>query len=395
MPDWLSQAHAGKGFKSPHLWIISFLMAFFGFVYYVDQTPLVNTSLLSHSFFTGVHDIHRAFFFIPIAYASVVFRIKGGLITSFVFLCVILPRAFIFSTYNDPLLRPLIFVLFTTIVSLLIAISLNQFEKEKKNNIILAEAYRELGEVHRSLKESQDQLIQAEKLSSLGQMAASIAHEINNPLSGVIVYTKLLSKKIAGDNISKQTTLNYLSKMESELTRSTGLVRNLLDFARQSPPNMREIKLNEVIERALDLVSHSAALQNIQIIKELSASLPRIMADFDQLTQVFTNLILNAIQAMPQGGKLVLRSSNDGNQIKIEVQDTGCGISQENMSKLFTPFFTTKIEVKGVGLGLSICYGLIQRHQGKIEVQSQVGKGTTFTVYLPLQHEKSEGASIQ
>ena len=242
------------------------------------------------------------------------------------------------------------------------------------------------------LKTTQEDLIQAEKLTSLGQMAASIAHEVNNPLAGVLVYTQLLTKKINRDNISKEIALDYLSKMDSELTRSTRLIRNLLDFARQSPPTLREVNLNDVVNRALDLAAHSAELQHIQVIEELDPSLPEPMADFDQLQQVCTNLVLNAIQAMPEGGRLTLRTSADKDgQLKIEVQDTGCGIPAENMRKLFTPFFTTKGKGKGVGLGLAVAYGIIQRHQGRIEVQSKEGEGTTFTIYLPLYHEEGGG----
>jgi len=239
------------------------------------------------------------------------------------------------------------------------------------------------------LRTTQEELIQAEKLTSLGQMAASIAHEVNNPLAGVLVYIQLLTKKLAGDKLPKEVALDYLSKMEPELTRSTRLIRGLLDFARQSPPTLREVNLNEVINRALDLAAHSAKLQHIQIIKELNPSLPEPMADFDQLQQVCANLIMNAIQAMSEGGMLTLRTSvADDSQLKIEVQDTGCGISQENMRKLFTPFFTTKGKGKGVGLGLAVAYGIIQRHHGKIEVQSKEGEGTTFTIRLPRHHGK-------
>ena len=238
------------------------------------------------------------------------------------------------------------------------------------------------------LRATQEELIQAEKLTSLGQMAASIAHEVNNPLAGILVYTQLLTKKIAGDNISKEVALDYLSKMGSELTRSTRLIRNLLDFARQSPPTLRLVDINDVINRALDLAAHSAELQNIQVIKELNPSLPNLMADFDQLQQVCTNLILNAIQAIPERGRLTLRTSASDSWLKVEVEDTGCGISQENMHKLFTPFFTTKEKGKGVGLGLAVAYGIIQRHQGRIEVQSKEGEGTTFTIYLPVRHEE-------
>jgi len=238
------------------------------------------------------------------------------------------------------------------------------------------------------LKDTQQGLIQAEKLSSLGQLSASIAHEINNPLSGVLVYTQLLSKKISNDNVNKEAALTYLRKMEVELTRSTKLVRNLLDFSRQSPPALKETDVNEVINRALDLVSHSAQTLHIKVARELDLSLPRIMADPDQLQQVGVNLILNAIQAMPDGGKLTLRTSREDSYIKIEVQDTGCGIPPENMSKLFTPFFTTKKEVKGVGLGLAVSYGIIQRHHGRITVKSKEGEGSTFTIYLPAGYEE-------
>lgn len=239
------------------------------------------------------------------------------------------------------------------------------------------------------LKATQDELIQAEKLTSLGQMAASIAHEVNNPLAGVLVYTQLLAKKIAGDSLPKEKALDYLNKMESELTRSSKLIRNLLDFARQSEPALRVVEPNQVVERAFSLVGHQTELQHIEVIKEFSPSLPKVMADFNQLQQVCANLILNAIQAMPEGGKLSLRTSiENGNQLKVEIEDTGCGISQENMRKLFTPFFTTKGKGKGVGLGLAVAYGIIQRHWGRIEVQSEEGKGTTFTIYLKVYYEE-------
>jgi len=238
------------------------------------------------------------------------------------------------------------------------------------------------------LRATQEDLIQAEKLTSLGQMAASIAHEVNNPLAGVLVYTQLMTKKLGSDKLPKEVAQEYLSKMGAELTRSARLIRNLLDFARQSPPTLREIDINEVVNRAFDLAAHSAKLQNINVIKELDPSLPKLTADFDQLQQVCTNLVLNAIQAMPEGGGLTLRTSADNSQLKIEVQDTGCGIPQENMRKLFTPFFTTKGKGKGVGLGLAVAYGIIQRHRGRIEVQSKEGVGTTFTIYLPLYNEE-------
>ncbi len=380
--EWLPENQMSRGMRSPHFWIIAALMAVLTVLYYAGHTPLAH---FGGFFACGFpHDIHRALFLVPIIYAAVAFRSWGALIASFVFLCVVVPRPFFCSPYSAPLLRPILFVLFTAFISFLTAMLMNRMEKEEKARGDLNVAYQELGTYAERLKENQEQLIQTEKLTSLGQMAASIAHEVNNPLAGVLVYTQLLTKKIAGDNISKEIALDYLSKMDSELTRSTKLIRNLLDFARQSPPTLREIELNDVVNQALDLTAHSAELQHVQVIRELAPSLPKLVADFDQLQQVCTNLILNAIQAMPEGGRLTLHTSANGSQVKIEIQDTGCGISPENMLKLFTPFFTTKGKGKGVGLGLAVAHGIIQRHQGRIEVQTKEGEGTTFTMYLPL-----------
>ncbi len=232
------------------------------------------------------------------------------------------------------------------------------------------------------LQGTQDELIRIEKMTSLGQMAASIAHEINNPLAGVLVYNKLLSKKLANGTDRKEESLDYLSKMWSEGSRCSRIIRNLLDFARQSEPMLRLVEVNQVIEQVLAMVGHQAQLQNVEVVKEFSPSLPNVMADFDQLQQVFTNLSLNAIQAMSEGGTLTFRTSVENNKVRVDVQDTGCGIPKEHLNKLGTPFFTTKEKGKGVGLGVAVVYGIVERHEGKVSVQSEVGKGTVFTVYL-------------
>jgi signal transduction histidine kinase len=386
--EWLPESQVSRGVRSPHFWIIAGLMTVVTLVYYAGHTPLAQFG----GFFTDAfpHDLHRTLFLIPVIYAALTFRVRGTIGASFVFLCVVLPRTF-YSPYADPLVRPLLFVLFAALLGVLTAMLINRVEKEEKARAELNIAHQELSTYVQRLKENQERLIQTEKLTSLGQMAASIAHEVNNPLAGVLIYTQLLTKKIAGGNISKEIALDYLSKMDSELTRSTKLIRSLLDFARQSPPTLREIELNDVVNQALDLTAHSAELQHVEVIRELAPSLPKLMADFDQLQQVCTNLILNAIQAMPDGGRLTLRTSANSSQVIIEVQDTGCGISPENMRKLFTPFFTTKEKGKGVGLGLAVAHGIIQRHQGRIEVQTKEGEGTTFTIYLPLHLEEEGG----
>ena len=365
-----------KGVRSLHFWIIAAIMAILTLVYYAGHTPLAQFG----SFFTDAfpHDLHRTLFLIPIIYAAVAFRVRGALGASLVLLCIMLPRT-LYSPYADPLVRPLIFALFTVFMGMLAGMLINWIDREERVRIKLSTAYQE---VVRRLRENEEQLIQAEKLTSLGQMAASIAHEINNPLAGVLMYTKLLAKKITGGTFRKEEALDYLSKMESEVSRCSRIIRNLLDFARQTEPMLRLVDINQVMEQVLSIVSHQAQLQNVEIVKEFRPSLPSVMADFDQLQQVFTNLTLNAIQAMPSGGKLTLRSSAVDSEVRVDVQDTGCGISKENMSKLFTPFFTTKEKGKGVGLGLAVVHGIIERHKGRIKVQSEMGKGTTFSVYL-------------
>jgi iron only hydrogenase large subunit-like protein len=242
--------------------------------------------------------------------------------------------------------------------------------------------------LHKHMQETQEGLIQAEKMTSLGQLAASVAHEINNPLSGVLIYTQLMTKKLKSNNFAPEVALDYLSKMEMELNRSTKLVRSLLDFSRQSVPEFWEVDINEIIDRSYDLGIHSAEMQNVEVTKELSKKLPKITADFGQIQQVCTNLIMNAIQAMPGGGVLTIRTLMEGENVLIEISDTGTGISPENMKKIFTPFFTTKRNKKGVGLGLAISYGIVQRHHGRIEIQTKEGEGTTFRVYLPVNHEE-------
>ena len=236
------------------------------------------------------------------------------------------------------------------------------------------------------LTKMQDHLIQSEKMASMGQLAASIAHEVNNPLSGVLIYNQLIAKKITRGDFDREAILDYLSKMEHELSRSTKLVRSLLDFAVQTEPKIKEVNVNEVLNRALELGIHAGSKENTRVEKDLQ-SLPTFMEDPDQLEQVFMNLIMNALQAMPTGGKLTLRTFMENRELKIAVQDTGCGIPPENLSKIFTPFFSTKKEVKGVGLGLSVVYGIIQGLKGRIEVESKVGEGTTFTVCLPITQE--------
>jgi signal transduction histidine kinase len=336
--------------------------------------------------------VERIFLLLPIGYASFYLGTRTGLFSLALAAVVMLPRVFLISEYfPDALFETIEVIIIGGLVNLWFVYYRN--EKKQKQQILLnleesnkqLQAHAKALEIsHQQLKESQAQVIQAEKLTSLGQLAASIAHEVNNPLSGTLIYTQLLAKKVARGESDDEVTLDYLSKMETELTRSTKLIQNLLNFARQSPPEFQPVNLNSVVNHAFDLVAHATEKQKIRVFNKLDPSLPELTADSNQLQQVCINLILNAIQAMPQGGRLTLRTYFQNAQVTLEVQDTGIGIPPENISKLFTPFFSTKPEVKGVGLGLAVAYGIIQRHKGTIEVRSKVGEGSTFMVTLPL-----------
>lgn len=362
--------------KSRHFWIILGLMAVGVFVYYVDQTSLAEGSFFSHPFFTSVHDLHRTLFFLPVLYAAVAFRIPGALITSLAFLSIVVPRALIYSPYPDPLVRPILFVAFALLISLLLAAQLNRMEFEHKANAKLNKAYD-------SLKDSQEQLIQAEKLSSLGQLAACLAHEINNPLAGVLAYSQLLIRKMEDGNVTKEQSMEYLSKIDTEIRRTSKLVHDMLDFSRHNPPELGQVDINDVVKQSLCLVDHAIKVKHIRLVKNLTPSPPPIQADFHKLIQVITNLALNSVQSMSQRGTLVVSTSVMDGELKLTVKDDGAGITPEDMKKLFTPFFTTKREEQGVGLGLAVAYGIIQQHNGRIEVESKVGEGSIFKIYLP------------
>ena len=382
--NWSLRGPEQRVLRSPHFWVIVLLFAGFTAIYYAEQLGLVRCLPGCEGFFTTVHDLHRTLFFIPIIYASLIFHVRGGFISCLAFLIVMLPRALFYSLYPHPVARSFVFFVPATLISLLVAALLDQIERAKKAREDLSAVYNELAESVVQLQESQEQLIQAEKLSSLGQMSASIAHEINNPLAGVLVYAQLLAKKLSRDTLTKQVGLEYLGKMASEVDRSSRIIRNLLDFARPSEPKLGDVNINAVIEDALTLVDHRAELGHVGLIKELHPNLPTVYADYDQLRQVLVNLTLNAIQATPSGGWVNVQTQPAENgALEVEVKDTGCGISKENMGKLFTPFFTTKEKGQGVGLGLAVAKSIVEKHCGSIDVQSDEGAGTTFTIVLP------------
>jgi len=243
-----------------------------------------------------------------------------------------------------------------------------------------------------SLKERDDklreytnqQIMKSERLATIGQLAAGVAHEINNPLGTISIYAQMVLDELGKDNNSCRESLAVVMK---QTNRAGRIVKDLLEFARQSEPEMRMLNINDVIKKAISIISHPAELQNIRILADLCPELPDMQGDGDKLEQVFVNVMVNALQAMPDGGKLTVysRMTEDSRFVKIEISDTGCGIPQEHLSKLFDPFFSTKRTGEGTGLGLSVTLGIVEKHNGTIDVKSKVGEGTTFVIRLPVE----------
>jgi len=233
------------------------------------------------------------------------------------------------------------------------------------------------------LRKIQAKLMQSEKLASLGRLASGVAHEINSPLNGILAFSHLLMRRLK-DNPELQKELEIIVK---EATRVSAIVRGLLDFSRESKPQKRPCNINDLILHTLSLVERQAVFQNIRIARNLDSQVPILLLDANQIQQVFMNILLNAADAMSNQGTLTISSSHVPGDpfVQLKFADTGCGIPEENLNKIFDPFFTTKADKKGTGLGLAVSYGIIERHRGRIEVQSEVGRGTTVTIHLLLE----------
>ena len=235
------------------------------------------------------------------------------------------------------------------------------------------------------LQRAQSALVQTEKLSSLGQLSASIAHEINNPLAGILTFAKLIMRQAeedVPDEARRKVMVKNLGLIQRETERCSAIVRNLLDFARERPLQLRDVDLEKVVAESLQLIGHQLQLQNHQVVTRLTP-VPPVHGDFGELRQCFVNLALNAMEAMGKGGRLEIRLSPqpDATGVELTITDNGPGIPADLRSRIFDPFFTTK--EKGTGLGLSVVYGIVQRHRGTIDLVSAPGQGTSFTLRFP------------
>jgi len=295
----------------------------------------------------------------------------------------------------------------------------------KENQESIGNYLESLESTNKQLKEAQEELIRTEKLASIGRFAAGVAHEVGNPLGAILGYTSILRK----EGINRDESEDYMKRIEKEIDRINKIVRELLNFARPSKFEVREVEINKILESTLSLLSYQKTFKNIQTQLDLQSDLPRIKGDESQLSQVFINIILNAIDAMPTGGTLQIqaegyiieslnpdrpqqiysrrrksdpaksdysllrkhhpllsgltRFSTGDRLVKVGITDTGSGIKKEDLENIFDPFFTTKAPDQGTGLGLSISLKIVESLGGEIRVKSEVGKGTTFEVYFP------------
>jgi len=262
------------------------------------------------------------------------------------------------------------------------------FEHDRINGLVCF--IRDLREIRKLEQEVADQarILHQDKMMSLGRLAASVVHEINNPLSGILNYLRLMSRILGQGPLAEERQekfQRYLDLVDNETTRCSQIVSSLLSFARISPPTFGQVRIDELLNRCILLSRHKLELSNIRFESIIPTNLPPVEGDFNQLQQCVINLIFNAIDAMPGGGTLNLdcRHDSDRDRVIVIVKDSGRGVPHEDLPQIFEPFYTTKKEGYGVGLGLSTVYGIIERHKGNITVESRPGEGAAFIIELP------------
>ena len=253
----------------------------------------------------------------------------------------------------------------------------------------LVDEKHRLEEANRRLQETQQQLIQSERLAAVGKMAARVAHEVNNPLAIIKTAVRIIRNQSA----PASPTTGSLQMIEEEISRIARIIQEILEFSRPTTPVQELVQINAVIQGLEYLLAQDLHEKQIALKVIREAGLPRVLISSDQLKQVVLNMVRNAEDAMPQGGELAIRTTQRGRFVELSIADTGCGIPAEHREHIFDPFFTTKRRGRGVGLGLSVSYGIITAASGRVEVESEVGKGSMFRVSLPAVHEPHGGTN--
>lgn len=238
------------------------------------------------------------------------------------------------------------------------------------------------------LSSVQNELIQIERIASLGKLSASVAHELNNPLSGILVYAKLIQKQLNKptlDDTKKESVLKHLKLIESETKRCGDIVKGLLDFSRKDQTDFEPAHVNEILKETYDLMHHQMKISNIGFLTNFEATSDLVSCSPNQIKQACLAMLVNASEAVPENGEVIIKTFNpDAQHITIQIIDNGKGISEENLPHIFEPFYSTKHEASGIGLGLAIVHGIVQSHKGQLTVESKPGAGTTFSIKLPI-----------
>ncbi len=322
------------------------------------------------------HNIFQRLYYLPIVFAALAFGWIGGLLASLLSALLYIPH--IIMTWGDnpsytasQYAEVVVFFLVGGITGILA-------DRDRRRREELHRTAEELRRVYRELQDSFEQIKRADRLSAIGQLAAGLAHEIRNPLASIEGAVDILERNRG----TPERRAEFLSIIKKETRRLNRLLSALLDFARPRPPRVRPVHAGELFDQVLALVAHTGEREGIRFRVEAAAGLPPVEADPEQLQQVVINLVLNSIQAMPEGGTITLGAAVDGDRFLIRVTDEGRGIPESELDKIFDPFYTTK--PNGTGLGLAVVHQIVEQHGGTIRAARNPGRGMTFTILLPL-----------
>jgi len=327
------------------------------------------------------HNVFQHLYYVPTVLAALLFGWRGGLAAALLAGVSHLPDIFgSLSGSPDYALEQLVEIPVLCLVGMLTGLFSDRDRKQRKE---IERTTKRLTEVYRELQENFEQMKRAERLFAVGQLAAGLAHELRNPLASVAGAAGILRRNANLDDRYEEC-LDIIQKESQRLNR---LLTEFLDFARPRSPNFQSVELEPLLDGVIQLASHGVGRAPIHLRKELAASLPPVEGDPELLKQVLLNLVMNAIQAMPEGGEVAVSASSDPDRVLIRVKDQGCGVAQSIRDKIFDPFFTTKDH--GTGLGLAVAHQIIEQHGGVLKAEANADRGMLFTAQLPLRREES------
>lgn len=321
------------------------------------------------------HNVFQWLYYLPVVYAAAHFGLRGGLGTALLASLGYVPHFVMALRSPRELANQVAELIVLAVVSAVTGVLADREHRRRRE---LETATRSLEKANRDLQSSFEQLRRADRLSAIGQLAASLAHEIRNPLGSIRGAVAVLDDPQTTDDLR----VELRGIVNKECSRLERLLTNLLDFARPRPPEYRAVDIGREFDLTVELVSHAASRSGVRFRKEISADMPAFDSDPEQLRQVILNLALNAVQAMPAGGEIVLAARQENSNVIIQVRDQGAGIAQKDLDRIFDPFFTTK--VNGTGLGLSVTHRIITQHEGVLKVERNPDCGMTFSVVIPL-----------